>query len=126
MTNHIIKKSLVTFPSKMDTICTQKRQPYVEENEVTLQLKRCFVCSTCTLFCLQQNTAVETSDFYCIVQVFHPYRDDMTALVIRLCSLDASYIPRVDGQGPGSVAAPKGKHLTIVPFAWTVLQLFSK
>ena len=50
----------------------------------------------------------------------------MTSLVIRLCSLDASYTPRDDGTGPGSVGVPKGKNLTIVPFAWTVLQLFSK
>lgn len=78
------------------------------------------------MFCLQQNTTVETIDSYYIVQVFHPYRDDMTVLVIRLCSLDASYTPGGDGSGPGSVVAPKGKNLTVVPYAWTVLQLFSK
>lgn len=65
-------------------------------------------------------------DTYYIVQVFHPYKDDRTTLVIRLCSLDASYTPCVDGAGPGSVVGPKGKTLTLVPFAWTVLQLFSK
>lgn len=69
---------------------------------------------------------METNDSYYIEQVFHPYRDDMTTLVIRLCSLDASYTPRGDGSGPGSVVAPKGKNLTVVPYAWTVLQLFSK
>ena len=78
------------------------------------------------MFCLQKNTTVETSYSYYITQVFHPYRDDMTALVIRLCSLDASYTPGADGSGPGSVVTPKGKNLTVVPYAWTVLPLFSK
>lgn len=58
--------------------------------------------------------------------VFHPHISDMTTLVIRLCSLDATYTPRADRAAPGSVTVNKGKVLTIVPFGWTVLQLFSK
>lgn len=58
--------------------------------------------------------------------VFHPHWDDMTVLLIRLYSLDASYTPRTDGAGPGSVADRKGKTLTLVPAGWTVLKLFTR
>ena len=51
---------------------------------------------------------------------------DLTTLVIRLCSLDAQYTPRADRAAPGSVTASRGKVMSVVPFGWTVLQLFSK
>ncbi|XP_073258638.1 uncharacterized protein [Porites lutea] len=58
--------------------------------------------------------------------VFHPHISDLTTLVIRLCSLDAQYTPRADRTAPGSVTASRGRVMSVLPFGWTVLQLFSK
>lgn len=58
--------------------------------------------------------------------VFHPLRSQASALVIRLCSLDASYTPNANRAAPGTVTARKGTVLRILPFAWTVIPLFSK
>lgn len=71
---------------------------------------------------------VTTIDFFFLFpfQEFHPHISGMTTLVIRLCSIDASYAPRPDRAAPGSVTANKGKNLSIVPFCWTVLPLFSR
>ncbi|XP_015769135.1 PREDICTED: uncharacterized protein LOC107347559 isoform X2 [Acropora digitifera] len=58
--------------------------------------------------------------------IFKPPISQTSALVIRLCSLDAAYTPNADRAAPGIVTASKGNSLTVTPFSWSVMPLFSK
>ncbi|XP_032236502.2 uncharacterized protein LOC116617677 [Nematostella vectensis] len=57
-------------------------------------------------------------------KIFHPDYDNISSLIIRLYSLDATYEPRLDQQGPGQVTARGGRTPALSPQGWTVVPLF--